>query len=375
MRKRILKTAAGFILVVGMLTSVLAGCSGNNTPAESGTGKETSFDTPSETAKDTAAETKPPENTDKETGPQETDEPETNAPAATSVTIGTADELMEFADQVNSETKDYGGYTIKLTADIDLAGKDWTPLNPVFMNDAVFDGDGHTISNMTIYNDEGSPAQGFIGLVDPDTWITVKNVAFKDAVLTVNERHNGIVIGEINGGFASVENVSVLNCKINGATGNDVHDMQEGGELGQLSFREGGIAGMVQNGGSIDVIGCTVDGLEITGFHNLAGLIGYLEPGQTTIKNNTVKNVVLNFTAGYAYGNYVHDDDPDTVAENGKLGRGRRYTNVFYNLAGWTDHEEDDQIEENTFENVIIHDVVSNVDYNGYENPCYGAIE
>ena len=85
--------------------------------------------------------------------------------------------------------------------------------------------------------------------------------------------------------------------------------------------------------------------------------------------------MVLNFSAGYSNGNYYHDDDAEAVASNGKLGRGRRYTNVFYNLEGWTNHEEDDKTEGNTFENIKIHDLAGGVDYKDFEDPCYSPME
>ena len=64
--------------------------------------------------------------------------------AETPYEIGTADELMEFAQKVNGgET---GAYAV-LTADIDLSGTDFTPI-PTF--GGTFEGQGHTISGLSI---------------------------------------------------------------------------------------------------------------------------------------------------------------------------------------------------------------------------------
>ena len=65
------------------------------------------------------------------------------------LTISSAEELAAFRDSVNSGAT-YEGETVKLTANIDLAGMDWTAIgtssNPFKGN---FDGQGHTISNLT----------------------------------------------------------------------------------------------------------------------------------------------------------------------------------------------------------------------------------
>ena len=73
------------------------------------------------------------------------------------LSIGTKDELVAFANRVNSgET--FEGKLVVLTADIDLENMAWTPIgydsygtapeNAVSFN-GTFDGCGHTISNLT----------------------------------------------------------------------------------------------------------------------------------------------------------------------------------------------------------------------------------
>ena len=72
--------------------------------------------------------------------------------------------------------KTYSNYTIKLTADIDLTGKEWKPigstLDKAFMG--VFDGNGHTIKGLTItgWSDNGAPlyiAKKIIGWLSDGT--------------------------------------------------------------------------------------------------------------------------------------------------------------------------------------------------------------
>lgn len=71
----------------------------------------------------------------------------------TELIIYTYDELKTFRDNVNNKTNKYT--TVKLGADIDMNGDDWTPIG--FRNSetyvfftGTFDGQGHVISNMKI---------------------------------------------------------------------------------------------------------------------------------------------------------------------------------------------------------------------------------
>ena len=66
------------------------------------------------------------------------------------VTVANAAELALLAKQVNSGTS-YKDYTVKLTDDIDLDGNAWTPIGKSSASfNGIFDGQGHTISNLWI---------------------------------------------------------------------------------------------------------------------------------------------------------------------------------------------------------------------------------
>ena len=72
--------------------------------------------------------------------------------------IGTAGQLAKLANDVNNNGNSYSGKHFKLTANIDLAGKIWTPIGSGWIESlqadrcfsGIFDGDGYTISNMYI---------------------------------------------------------------------------------------------------------------------------------------------------------------------------------------------------------------------------------
>ena len=91
-----------------------------------------------------------------------------------SYTVTSADGLMNIAKLVNGGKTDIN---ITLTADIDLTGKNWTPIGTSFHNSytGTFDGGGHTITGLTVTtNDEGVGLFGYLGKAG-----TVKNVVME----------------------------------------------------------------------------------------------------------------------------------------------------------------------------------------------------
>jgi len=66
-----------------------------------------------------------------------------------SYTVTSADGLMNIAKLVNGGKSDIN---ITLDTDIDLTGKDWTPIGTDYDNSykGTFDGGGHTITGLTL---------------------------------------------------------------------------------------------------------------------------------------------------------------------------------------------------------------------------------
>ena len=76
--------------------------------------------------------------------------------------IEMSDQLLALAEK--SQNFSFSNSTFTLTADIDLSGKDWTPLG----NDSTpfsgkFYGNGHEIRNMVCTNSPLSPCRGLFG--------------------------------------------------------------------------------------------------------------------------------------------------------------------------------------------------------------------
>ncbi len=105
----------------------------------------------------------------------------TNDSSATIFTISTAEELAGLANLVNNGTQDFKDKTIKLGADIDLQGKEWTPIGKTgYGSDfkpfrGVFNGGNHTISNLIITDNSYNNVVGLFGALFT-TGVAVSNL-------------------------------------------------------------------------------------------------------------------------------------------------------------------------------------------------------
>ena len=97
-----------------------------------------------------------------------------------------------------------------LTADIDLTGKDWTPIGTDYDNSytGTFDGGGHTITGLTVTtNDQYAGLFGYLGNFG-NGGSTVKNVVMEGIQITCNHR-SGYVGGVAGFSWGTIENCSV----------------------------------------------------------------------------------------------------------------------------------------------------------------------
>ena len=134
--------------------------------------------------------------------------------------ISTVQELVAFAQSVNAG-KTYEGQVVRLKNDLDLKGINWEPIG-YWMNETdnkefngTFDGENHTISNLTI-NMLSQPSDdywgaGFIGILGDGT---LKNIKFSNANIHSAVTGTGIAVGDIERN-ATIENVETLNGEIN----------------------------------------------------------------------------------------------------------------------------------------------------------------
>ena len=197
-----------------------------------------------------------------------------------SYTVTSADGLMNIAKLVNGGKTDIN---ITLTADIDLTGKDWTPIGTDYDNSykGTFDGGGHTITGLTFTtNDEYAGLFGWLNRAG-----TVKNVVMEGVQITSNQIYGGSIGGVVGSGWGTIEN-----CSVSGSVSGTVY--------------VGGVVG-VQIGGSI------------TGCSSSATVKGTVDVGGVAGQTNSSATL----TACYATGNVIIEMAPKkNIAGGGLVG-------------------------------------------------------
>ena len=190
-----------------------------------------------------------------------------------SYTVYNADGLMNIAKLVNGGKSDIN---ITLTADIDLTGKDWSPIGTNFYNSytGTFDGGGHTIMGLTVTtNDQYVGLFGRLGRAG-----TVKNVVMEGIQITCNHRlgYAGGVAGFSWGG-------TIENCSVSGSVSGTVY---VGGVVGAQ------IGGSITGCSSSATVKGTVDVGGVAGQTNSsATLTACYATGNVTIEINPAKNI------------------------------------------------------------------------------------
>ena len=179
--------------------------------------------------------------------------------------------------------------TYKLTKDIDCSdtinwndGAGFTPIgtdNPVQSFEGTFDGQGHTIENLYIYQPDGSN----VGLFSQTDDATITNVNFSSPNIT-GDSQEGVLAGDDMGGSVSyVSSNGLVNITNDGGYG--------GGLIGYSGQGDAGDSALIANS-SFDG---TVDGS--TSGNTAGGLIGY--SWSTNLNNDYANaNVTSNNTAG-----------------------------------------------------------------------------
>lgn len=236
---------------------------------------------------------------------------------APDLTITTVEDLIAFEQAVNAGNT-YDGKLVVLNNDIDLAGVNWKPIGNVTSYPGItfagtFDGQNHTISNMTTSDNLANYATaGFFG----SSKGTIKNLTLTN--VKVNSTHYAGAIC----GYTSNE-LKIENCKVNGGTITSTPELI--GSEYDNGDKVGGILGYGVAAASIS--GCAVEDLTITAHRDLGGIAGYM-PG--LVSNCSVKNttIVQSYKNGYktnvtTYAEIVGRDananNTDNTSENVEL--------------------------------------------------------
>ena len=198
-----------------------------------------------------------------------------------SYTVYNADGLLNVAELVNGGKTDIN---ITLDTDIDLTGKDWTPIGTDYDNSytGTFDGGGHTITGLTVTtNDEYAGLFGYLSNFGNAAG-TVKNVVMEGIQITCNHR-SGYAGGVVGYSWGTIENCSV----------------------------SGSVSGTVYVGG---VVGAQIGG-SITGCSSSATVKGTVDVGGVAGQTNSSATL----TACYATGNVIIEIAPTQNISGGGL--------------------------------------------------------
>ena len=300
--------------------------------------------TPADTtpAATTPAETTPSETTPAETTPADS-EPEDTLPPEDEegvFHVKTADDLRELNQSI-VYNKDYDGYTISIDADIDMGGEQWQSLNGYYLYNTIFEGNGHTISNLNIVaNERSSTRVGFVDMMDGGA-ITFRNLTFQNCTTTAGDSNGvAIVLGCALKSDVVFNNVHVLDSKVITAT-----KYKTGASDNAIGIRIAAMVGYSHENSEISIDGCSVKRFLAEGFHNLACFVGYDSNWLTSLKNSVAEDVRLNFC--YCYANaYTLEQDA-------------KYIQVFYGGGNWEDTLDTALANGNTYKNVVFFDMDS----------------
>ena len=130
--------------------------------------------------------------------------------------ITSAAKLKQLADKVNNDGANYAGQTITLLADIDLNNVEWTSIGTEDKPfTGTFDGNGHTIKNLTVVETEAKEGKAFIGFFGYAKNVIIKDLTFENVYLNIacldidhSQGHIGAVAGSLEG-TSTIENVTV----------------------------------------------------------------------------------------------------------------------------------------------------------------------
>ena len=232
------------------------------------------------------------------------------------VEISTVEQLQAFRDNVNNGNQ-YAGKTVRLTADLDLSSiANWTPIGnlvayPGQSFDGIFDGQEHTISNLTVV--DNTPNYAVAGLFGSCVNGTIKNLTVKNVNIQSTHYAAGIVAYTSNG-------PTIENCHVVGGTISSTPELLNGSY--DNGDKVGGIMGYATAGSTIN--NCTVTDVTIKAYRDMGGIVGY-SAGTVTYNTTIDVTVTQDLTNGYknptptTVGDIIGRDGGATLSNNQAL--------------------------------------------------------
>ncbi len=198
--------------------------------------------------------------------------------------------------------KDVEG-NITLTNDIEMTD---VAMEPIKSLTGCFNGDGKTISNLTLVGQTGGGAwaQKYTALIGTLNGGSIKNLKLEKISVsadtnTANYNHLSTLIGYVNGGNCTIEN-----CVVTGNVTYTAPDTEKYPSTNYVSGLVGEVFGYYNNSAELQIVNCTVD-VAVTGAKKdyAAGLVATSGAVSGTVENCAVLgNVTADKSVGYAGG-------------------------------------------------------------------------
>lgn len=247
----------------------------------------------------------------------------------TYMVVGTSTELTPVSQHENQEHRDFVAklksleaestktVTITLTKNYDFSGYEWEKFvvnTPVVIKS---EGDSpYTIKGITVTKCD-EDAIGFIAAASKS--VTFENVNFDNTSITSNNKEVSVLVGKLNSGSElHATNVTITNtylyglscvAPLTGRTNKVVIDVNnvvvDGGTITSYNpvtvatddgegDKIGGLFGQIQDSNStVNITGCTVKNITLSGTRDIGGIIAYLADINTNLTNNKVENVTF----------------------------------------------------------------------------------
>ena len=185
------------------------------------------------------------------------------------ITIGDYAELVAFRDQVNNG-RHFENVVVKLTADIDISGRPWTPIGAGDRNTedtlyfaGTFDGNNRTITGLT------------------NKGMNIGNIRFGNNITTPAGTQEVVY-----GFFGVVKNATIKNLKMANVDIDLIKVVNDNNTiLGDSVGAVVGYAGDASNRSTVTIENCSVLSGRIAGFDAVAGILGRSYATTTTITN------------------------------------------------------------------------------------------
>lgn len=240
----------------------------------------------------------------------------------TSTELKSLDELTDenYINFVNTlrglEADNTEKVTIILTQDYDFTGYEWEKFVANTPVEIKSEGGTYTIKGITV-TECNEDAIGFIAAASKS--VTFENVNFDNTSITSNNKEVSVLVGKLNSGSElHATNVTITNtylyglscvAPLTGRTNKVVIDVNnvvvDGGTITSYNpvtvatddgegDKIGGLFGQIQDSNStVDITGCTVKNITLSGTRDIGGIIAYLADINTNLTNNKVENVTF----------------------------------------------------------------------------------